>query len=107
MKRLILVILLGVSVSMYSMPHYINNIGGADGLGDLLVNYIHEDELGMVWLGTGNGVGWFDGVRVHYYPLPGKTSPQKRVTAIVGSPGTRLIAGNGYGMAIQFLYLHL
>ena len=79
-------------------PHRIVNMGSREGLRDLLVNCIHEDDAGVIWLGTGSTVECFDGVRFRHFPIEGKAGPQKRVTAITGSPARGLWAGNGDGL---------
>lgn len=99
-KRLystIFVFVISIS-SLLAVPHQMRNLGAQEGLQDLLVNCIHMDQIGMVWLGTSNDVEMFDGVRVRAFALPGKNGPQKRVTAIAGDPNTGLWAGNGYGL---------
>lgn len=79
-------------------PHKIVNLSVRDGLGDMLVNHIHQDNSGMIWLGTGSNIACYDGVRLRTFPLSGNDSPQKRVSAIVGSPSNGLWAGNGDGL---------
>ena len=91
-------LLSALTFSVMAEPHYIRNIGTPEGLHDLLVNTIHRDSDGIIWLGTGSSVERFDGVRLQHYPLEGDNGPLKRVTTIVGTPSHGLWVGNGYGL---------
>lgn len=91
-------LVVGGTIASYAAPHRMRNMGTQDGLQDLLVNCIHSDEIGMIWLGTSSSVEMFDGVHFHHFALPGNNGPQKRVTAIAGDPRKSLWAGNGYGL---------
>ncbi|MCM1050919.1 MAG: helix-turn-helix domain-containing protein [Paenibacillus sp.] len=65
---------------------------------DRLVNAIHRDATGYVWIGTGQTVDRYDGVRVKKYTIPGERLNLKRVTDITsGRDGTVYIA-NGEGV---------
>ncbi|MGN0236218.1 MAG: two-component regulator propeller domain-containing protein [Paludibacteraceae bacterium] len=94
---LLLLCLVG-AVLLHARPHNIRNLSTRDGLNDLLINVIHRDTTGMVWLGTGSTVECFDGVRVNTYPIPGNAGTQKRITAIVGKSADELYISNGDGI---------
>lgn len=64
-------------------PHIIRNIGAAEGLSDLLVNSIYEDEKGIMWFGTATSLEQFDGFTLTHYALP-KSDDMQRVEAITG-----------------------
>lgn len=102
LRRTLSLILLFFASLTFALPQqfspYIANVGSNLAMRDLLVNCIYSDEVGMMWFGTGSGVSMFDGVRVKNFDLPGNDGPQKRVTAIIGSPMSDLWAGNGYGL---------
>ena len=95
--QICVLLLLGV-LPLYSMPHNMRNLSTTDGLNDLLINVIHRDTCGMVWLGTGSTIERFDGVRVHTYPIPGNAGTHQRVTAIVGRHAGELYVSNGDGI---------
>lgn len=99
-KRLysILLVLFFSSLTLLAVPHQMRNLGAQEGLGDLLINCLHSDDVGMVWFGTSTGVEMFDGVRIRHFALSCQNGPQKRVTAIAGDPNTGLWVGNGYGL---------
>lgn len=98
MKNFLLGLFVALPFLALAEPHYISNLSVPEGLGDLLVNCIHEEADGMIWIGTGCDVESFDGVHIRQYALPGETGPHKRVTAIAGDRRNGLWAGNGYGL---------
>ena len=65
---------------------------------DRLVNVIHRDTLGYVWLGTGQTLDRYDGVRVKSYPIPGDRINLKRVNDITSDPHGTVYIGNGEGI---------
>jgi len=79
-------------------PSTIQHLGVSEGLNDLLVNTIHRDSTGLVWLGTGSSVELFDGVRFIHFPLPDGNYLSQRVTAIVGHSTSQLYVGNSNGL---------
>jgi len=83
---------------VWGNPTYIRHLGGAEGLNDLLVNTIHRDTTGLVWLGTGSSVEMFDGIRLTHFPLPESNDFSQRVTAIVGNSSAELFVGNSKGL---------
>lgn len=98
-KRVCLLLLCLVgALTLHARPHNMRNLSTRDGLNDLLINVIHRDSSGMIWLGTGSTIERFDGVRVYTYPIPGLAGTQKRVTAIVGTGADNLYVSNGDGI---------
>ena len=95
---LLWIIILLCSSMAWGGPSYVRHIGGPEGLKDLLVNVIHRDSTGLVWLGTGSSVELFDGIRLTHFPLPGNNEFAQRVTAIVGSSDKQIYVGNGNGL---------
>lgn len=95
---LLWIIILLCSPMAWGGPSYVRHIGGPEGLKDLLVNVIHRDSTGMVWLGTGSSVELFDGIRLTHFPLPGNNEFAQRVTAIVGNSDKQIYVGNGNGL---------
>ena len=61
-KTIILFIFL--HVLSYAFPIYFKHIGMKEGLSQLSVMSIYQDELGRMWFGTEEGLSVFDGVRV-------------------------------------------
>jgi len=70
----------------------------ADGLSDLLVNVIHKDSEGFIWLGTDNCLDRFDGVTIKHFPFAGADIKRKRVNAITEGRGQSLWVGNNMGL---------
>ncbi len=97
-SRRIGLFLLLCSTLAFGSPVHVRHLGGPEGLKDLLVNVIHRDSSGLVWLGTGSSVELFDGIRLTHFPLPGNNDFSQRVTAIVGQSDKQLYVGNGNGL---------
>ncbi len=70
----------------------------SDGLSDLVVNALYKDSMGYMWIGTGNTLERFDGVRLKHYPVDGANEKLKRINAIVQSAGGEIWMGNGMGL---------
>lgn len=64
-KAIILFFFLHVLSSAF--PIYFKHIGMKEGLSQLSVMSIYQDELGRMWFGTVEGVSVFDGIRVTTY----------------------------------------
>lgn len=93
-----LILALTCTLLVFGSPVQVRHLGGPEGLKDLLVNVIHRDSSGLVWLGTGSSVELFDGIRLTHFPLPGNNDFSQRVTAIVGNSDQQLFVGNGNGL---------
>lgn len=68
------------------------------GTSDRLVNAIHRDATGYVWIGTGQTVDRYDGVRVKKYTIPGERLNLKRVTDITSGRDGTVYISNGEGV---------
>lgn len=72
MRKLIILFLFLHALSD-AFPIYFKHIGTKEGLSQLSVMSIYQDELGRMWFGTEEGLSVFDGVRVTTHkPAPGK-----------------------------------
>lgn len=63
MRRTVILLLL-LNLCSYAFPIYFKHIGMKEGLSQLSVMSIYQDELGRMWFGTEEGLSVFDGVRV-------------------------------------------
>ena len=63
MRRIILslILLLGFCSGIY--PIYFKHIGMQEGLSQLSVMAIYQDNLGRMWFGTEEGINIYDGVQ--------------------------------------------
>ncbi len=71
---------------------------------DLLINTIFKDSKGYVWLGTGQSLDRFDGIRVKTYEIPGDNYYLKRVNAITEDSQGNIFIATGKGLFILPLY---
>ncbi len=98
-KNLILLFAAFFVVQATSARSFIfHNLSEENGLTDHLVNVIHQDGIGQVWIGTASNVVRYDGVHCFEYQLPGAKSRNKRIQDIVSAPDLTVWAGNGDGL---------
>ncbi|HCC53114.1 MAG TPA: hypothetical protein DEQ30_14615, partial [Porphyromonadaceae bacterium] len=64
-KTILLFALLIICADIYSV--YFKQIGIQDGLSQISVLSIHQDELGRMWFATLEGISMFDGQQVHAF----------------------------------------
>ncbi|MEI8087196.1 MAG: two-component regulator propeller domain-containing protein [Paludibacter sp.] len=69
------------------------HLGIQNGLSQLTVNSIYQDQFGMMWFGTREGINRYDGYKISsYYPQKGESAlPGNVVNSIVGD-----VSGNIY-----------
>lgn len=77
-KTIILFIFL--HVLSYAFPIYFKHIGMKEGLSQLSVMSIYQDELGRMWFGTEEGLSVFDGVHVTTHKPTLKNETNKETT---------------------------
>lgn len=65
--RFFLVIILSVLFTVAASPVYFNHLGVKDGLPQLSVFAIYQDELGRMWFGTQEGLSLYDGESIFNY----------------------------------------
>ncbi|WP_308596817.1 two-component regulator propeller domain-containing protein [uncultured Parabacteroides sp.] len=67
MRRTIIsfILLVGFCTGIY--PIYFKHIGMREGLSQLSVMAIYQDNLGRMWFGTEEGISIYDGVRTTVY----------------------------------------
>ncbi|MDR2147592.1 MAG: helix-turn-helix domain-containing protein [Tannerella sp.] len=87
-----------LSVAGYGRERVFRGITISDGLSDNLVNVIHRDSTGFVWIGTDNALNRFDGANIKKFYFDGTDAHNKRVTSIVEAGKTDLFIGNGSGL---------
>lgn len=49
---------------------YFKHLGIADGLSQVRIQTIYQDEIGAVWLGTSEGLNRYNGTSVSTYAIP-------------------------------------
>ena len=77
-KSIILFIFL--HILSYAFPIYFKHIGMKEGLSQLSVMSIYQDELGRMWFGTEEGLSVFDGVHVTSHKPTLKNKSGKETT---------------------------
>ncbi len=71
MKKLILIIVLLISISLLKAEDiYFQHYGINEGLSSNVVFGIVEDKDGLLWIATTEGVDKFDGLNFKHYTLP-------------------------------------
>lgn len=93
MRRTIIsfILLVGFCTGIY--PIYFKHIGMREGLSQLSVMAIYQDNLGRMWFGTEEGISIYDGVRTTVY----KPSEYHRGDTNPTGNWTRSIAGDKDG----------
>ncbi|WP_277466285.1 hybrid sensor histidine kinase/response regulator transcription factor [Parabacteroides sp. PF5-6] len=81
-KTLILIFLLSISLTGYSI--YFKHIGMGDGLSQISVMSIHQDQLGRMWFGTREGISIYDGERMTVYKAWAREDQKDRANALNG-----------------------
>lgn len=65
--RKLIILFIFLNTLSYAFPIYFKHIGTKEGLSQLSVMSIYQDELGRMWFGTEEGLNVFDGVHVTAY----------------------------------------
>ena len=65
--RKLIILFVFLNTLSYAFPIYFKHIGTKEGLSQLSVMSIYQDELGRMWFGTEEGLSVFDGVHVTAY----------------------------------------
>lgn len=92
------VFLLSSTLSGHSHTYTFRGLSITEGLSDLVVNALYKDTEGFVWIGTGNTLERFDGIRLKHYNIPGSNEKLKRINAILQTNDKRIWMGNGMGL---------
>lgn len=83
----------------FGSPHVFKGVTKADGLSDLLINVIHQDSTGFIWLGTGKGLDRFDGIKITHYPFENAFQEQRiRINTICETANGQIWVGNALGL---------
>ena len=93
-----ILLILSVSLPIYSNTSVFRGLSVTDGLTDLIINALYKDSLGYMWIGTGNSLERFDGNRLKHYTISGANEKLKRVNAIVETKNNNIWIGNGMGL---------
>ena len=67
MRKILITLILLTSICLKIYPIYFKHIGMQDGLSQLSVMAIYQDQLGRMWFGTEEGISIYDGVRTTVY----------------------------------------
>lgn len=93
MRRIIISLILLVGFCSGTYPIYFKHIGMQEGLSQLSVMAIYQDNLGRMWFGTEEGISIYDGVQTKAY----KPSEFHRQNANPIDNQTHFIAGDKDG----------
>ncbi|MDR0574372.1 MAG: response regulator [Tannerella sp.] len=101
-KTLLLSVLFIICINIY--PVYFKHIGVQDGLSQISVLSIHQDELGRMWFATLEGISMFDGRRIHTFRPSDQTGNH-----VIGNETHFLTGdndGNIYAMSDDMLIMY-
>lgn len=85
MKKLLLSLCcLFINQAVYAI--YLKHIGMSDGLSQVSVMSIYQDQLGRMWFGTREGISVYDGERMKIYKDWGKENRDNRINILMGHP---------------------
>ena len=93
MRRIIISLILLIGFCSGTYPIYFKHIGMQEGLSQLSVMAIYQDNLGRMWFGTEEGISIYDGVQTKVY----KPSEFHRQNANPIGNQTHFIAGDKDG----------
>lgn len=65
---------------------YLKNIGMSDGLSQVSVMSIHQDQLGRMWFGTREGINIYDGTRMKVYKGWEMGNQDSQINILLGHP---------------------
>jgi len=85
MKRLILFISF-LAFNLPAFPIYLKNIGMKDGLPQVSVMSIYQDQLGRMWFGTREGICVYNGEQIKIYKDWGKEHNDSKIDILLGHP---------------------
>lgn len=77
-------------------PVYFKHLGMSDGLSQVSVMSIYQDQLGRMWFGTREGISVYDGERMQVHKGWGHAEDEKSVSILLGHECDYL-TGNGKG----------
>ena len=88
---------LGASLAgqQFSFYHY----GLADGLSNLSVRATAQDQMGRIWVATGNGLYRFDGHRFERFGTD-KGLAEDSINYVIAGPNGEIIAGSNSGISV-------
>ena len=84
------------------IPERADHLTLKDGLPDIIITSLCQDEDGFLWIGTTDGLSRYDGTEFkNYYHLPDSTSlPGNRINQIIALNNHRLLVGTATGLSI-------
>lgn len=82
--RKILILICSILICLKGYPIYFKHIGMGDGLSQISVMSIHQDQLGRMWFGTREGISVYDGEKMTVYKAWPNESLRDRTNALVG-----------------------
>ncbi len=73
-----------------------------DGLPDIIITSLCQDEDGFLWIGTANGLSRYDGTSfINFYHFPSKqTLPGNQINAIIALPDHRILVATRTGLSL-------
>ena len=105
--RVFLFVLSLLSITMvHARDHYFKHLGVADGLSQLCISSIYQDELGAMWLGTTEGLNRYNGkdVKIFRPSRDNEGLTNNEINGLCGDKKGRMYIRSGYDLIKLDIY---
>jgi diguanylate cyclase (GGDEF)-like protein len=89
--------LLLTSGALFAQEYSFRTFGNAEGLGNLAVRQIYQDQVGFIWVSTEDGIYRYDGERFEAFG-PAQGIPATSGAALGDAPDGSLLIGGDFGL---------
>jgi diguanylate cyclase (GGDEF)-like protein len=83
--------------TLFAQEYSFRTFGNADGLGNLAVRQIYQDQVGFIWVSTEDGIYRYDGERFEAFG-PAQGIPATSGAALGDAPDGSLLIGGDFGL---------
>ena len=98
----ILMILSGLNFTILGKPYGVSHLDNTTGLSSNNVKSICQDHMGLIWIGTKNGLNRFDGVSIHPYIVYDNEAHRgnNNISSLYTAPDNSIWVGTDRGIYI-------
>ena len=83
--------------ALFAQEYNFRTFGNAEGLNNLAVRQIYQDQVGFIWVSTEDGIYRYDGERFEVFG-PAQGIPVTSAAALGDAPDGSLLAGGDFGL---------